>query len=144
LTRNNEHQAQKAGIYAKMAELDMRQRTYGNAVDNLQQAIRLDPSNPDYYMLLGDAYTAQEAFTDAREQYEMAIQKGKDDAVAWKANLFSAIKNVQKKYRTLDSEQLSRKMTEAEKQQLCRDIEAGKLKGVRDISIDLLQIAICR
>ena len=144
LTQKNEHLAQKAGIYAKMAELDIRQKTYGNAVDNVQQAIRLDPSNPSFYMLLGDAYSAQEAFTSAKEQYERAIQKGKDDAEAWKAKTFAAIKYAQKKYHTADSELLAGKMSAAEKQELCSIIENGKSKGVKDINIDLLQISVCR
>lgn len=49
LTGKNQNVAQRAGIYAKMAEVDMRQDGFDAALQNIDQAISMYPDNSHFY-----------------------------------------------------------------------------------------------
>ena len=65
LTQKNRNTAERAAIYAKMGEIDLKQNMYADALNNVEQAISLDANNTSFYMLRGDIKAAQKNFTDA-------------------------------------------------------------------------------
>jgi tetratricopeptide (TPR) repeat protein len=144
LTQKNKNTKDRATIYAKIAEIDLKQNMYTDASNNIEQAISLDANNTSFYMLRGDIKAAQKNFTGANADYDLAISKGKDDAEVWKAKTVTSIKAIQDKYNTSDAQQLTGKMSASEKQTLCSDISKAQAKGVNDINIDLLKVSICK
>lgn len=144
LTQKNQNVKDRATIYAKMAEIDLKQNMYTDAINNIEQAITLDSDNNDFYMLRGDIKSAQGDFTAAIADYDLAIAKGKDDAEAWKAKSVTYIKSYQKKYNTTDAKQLASKISAADKSVLCGEITKAKAKGVKDINMDLLELSLCK
>src|SRR6476659_7804407 len=107
LTSKNQNVKERATIYAKIAEIDLKQNMYNDASNNIEQAISLDANNTSFYMLRGDIKAAQKNFTGANADYDMAISKGKDDAEVWKAKTVTSIKAIQDKYNTSDAQQLN-------------------------------------
>lgn len=144
LTQKNRNTAERATIFAKIAEVDLKQNMYADASNNIEQAISLDANNTSLYMLRGDIKAAQKDFTGAIADYDTAISKGKDDAEVWKAKTVISIKSFQEKYKAPDAQQLATKMSTADKQTLCSDIQNAKNKGVKDMNIDLLQVSLCK
>jgi len=106
--------------------------------------MNLDPNNLDLYVLQGDIYTASGNFSSAADSYNMAISKGKNDAAVWTAKVESIIKMNQAKYGTSDANSLAAKMNAGEKKNLCEAIKTGAAQGMKSMSIDLTQVAICK
>jgi tetratricopeptide (TPR) repeat protein len=144
LTKKNKNVKDVATIYAKMADIDLKQQMYSDALTNVDSAISIDPTNTAFYMLRGDINTRQNAFDDALKDYDKAIAAGKDDAVVWQAKMATSIKSYQAKYNTSDINQLGKKMSSADKNTLCSNIQKATAKGVKDVNIDLLQVTICK
>ncbi|MBS1933908.1 MAG: tetratricopeptide repeat protein [Bacteroidetes bacterium] len=144
LTQKNQNITERATIYAKMAEVDMKQQMYSSALQNIQAAISMDNSNLDFYMQRGDINAASGNLSEALSNYEEAIAKGKNDAEAWKSKTITLIKVYQKKYNTDNVDVLAKKLSSTEKQNLCNSIQTGQDKGMRDINIDLAQSSICK
>ncbi len=144
LTEKNRNVQQRATIFAKMAEADTRQQLYDAALQNIQQAISIDNTNLDFYMQRGDINTAAGNLSAALGNYEEAIAKGKGDAVAWKAKTAAMTKLYQQKYGTNDAGVLGKKISNADRQALCTCIRESQNKGVKDMTIDLLQASVCK
>ncbi len=144
LTEKNRNTAQRAKIYAKIAALDSRQQQYSDAQNNIRQAISLDPNDAELYILQGDIFTASRNFSSALESYDMAISKGKNDGIVWKAKTESIIKMEQAKYGTNNANTLAAKMSSSEKQNLCDAIRNGLSHGMKDINIEMTQSVICK
>lgn len=144
LTQKNQNVAQRATIYAKMAEIDTRNRMYNEALSNIQQAINLDNGNLDFYMQRGDINTAAGNYSEAMRNYDEAITKGKTDVSPWKSKVATLIKMNQQKYNTNSADMLAKKMSGSEKQTLCNSIREAQAKGMKDMTIDLTQSAICK
>jgi len=111
-----------------MAEIDLKAKMYNDALNNINAAIALDATNTEFYMFRGDINESQENFSDAVNDYELAISKGKDDAEAWKARTGAIIKSYQKKYSTIKTDELASRMSAAEKQSLCSEIRKSRSK----------------
>jgi tetratricopeptide (TPR) repeat protein len=144
LTEKNRNITERATIYAKMAALDSRQQQYADAQNNIRQAISLDPNNLDLYILQGDIFTSSGNFSSAMESYNLAISKGKNDGAAWNAKVESIIKMNQAKYKTNDANTLAAKMNASEKQNLCDAIKSGLARGMKNMNIEMTQLAICK
>jgi predicted Zn-dependent protease len=127
-----------------MASIDMNQKMYADASNNLDAAISLDPTNPNFYMLRGDMNSQQNQFNDAAANYDKAISMGKDDAEVWQAKTATLIKGAQQKYGTDNTNTLAKKMSPADKATLCSEIQKAQAKGVKDVNIDLLHVSICK
>ncbi len=144
LTQKNRNVSERATIFAKMAALDSRMQQYADAGNNINQAIALDPNNLDLYVLQGDIAAASGNYNNAIDSYNLAISKGKNDGVAWKGKVEAMIKMNQAKYNTSDAGTLARKMSASEKAALCENITTGQRQGLKDMNIDLLQVALCK
>ena len=144
LTDKNRNTAQRATLYSKMAEVDTRQQQYDQALQDMQQAIAIDNTNLKFYMQLGDIQVAAGNYPAAIGNYQDAIDKGKNDAEAWKAKTTTLIKMYQGKYKTSDAGVLARKISATDRQTLCSSINSSKQAGLQDMGIDLVQASICK
>ncbi|MFT4154689.1 tetratricopeptide repeat protein [Parafilimonas sp.] len=145
MTTKNRNVKDRATIYAKIAELDLKQNMYSDAANNVEAAIRTDNTNPDFYILKGDVYAAQSMYTDAISAYNQAITYSGNSARVWQAKVEAETKMMQKKYGTgSNTSDLAAKISAADRQTLCSDIAQAKNYGVNMQSIDLLQLAICK
>jgi len=145
LTEKNKNTAQRATIYAKIAALESREQNWTDATTNIHQAISLDPNNGDFYILQGDISASSGNYPAALESYNQAISiMGNGSAPAWKAKVEAMIKMNKGKYGTNDANTLAAKMNETEKQNLCTAIKSGKAQGMKNMNIDLTQVAICK
>jgi len=144
LTQKNRNTAQRATIYAKMAEIDTRQQMYNEALNNIQQAINTDNSNTAFYIQRGDINMAAGNTQAAIGNYEEAIAKDDNNTTAWRAKTTATIKLYQKKYGTNDAGALGKKISSADRQTLCSSIRGAQQKGVKDAAIDLVQLSVCK
>jgi len=144
LTAKNRNTAQRATIYAKMAEAETRQQQYSDALQHIGEAINTDNTNLSFYMQRGDINVAAGNLSTAISNYDEAISKGKDDPEAWKARTATLIRLYQKKYGTEDAATLKKKISASDKQTLCNSIQTAQSKGLRDVQIDLVQATVCR
>ena len=144
LTSKNQNVNERATIYAKMASIDLKQKMYDDAMNNITTAISLNNKNPDLYIVQGDIYTGQGNYSSATDSYNLALSNGGNTAAVWKAKISSEIKSFQKKYSTADAQQLANKMSASDKTLLCGDITTAKSNGTKDINMDLLQVAVCK
>jgi tetratricopeptide (TPR) repeat protein len=144
LTAKNEHVKDRATIYAKIAEAEMKQGAYDQALQHIDQAASLDNTNLNFYMQKGDIHAAAGNLSAAVADYDRAIASGKDDAEAWKAKTTTIIKELQQKYGTDNAGVLNRKISGSDRQSLCRTIQTAQGKGMKDINIDLLQTNVCK
>jgi len=144
LTAKNQNVAQRATIYAKVAEAETRQQLYQDALQHIQQAISMDNNNLSFYMQRGDINAAAGNYTTAIANYDEAIAKGKDDGEAWKAKTAAILKHYQQKYGTDNADVLGRKINSADRKTLCSCIQTGQSRGMHDMAIDLIQTSVCK
>lgn len=145
MTTKNRNVKDRATIYAKIAELDLKQNMYSDAMNNVDAAIQTDNTNADFYILKGDVYAAQSMYSDAITAYNQAVTYGGNSAKVWQAKVEAEVKMMQKKYNTgSNTSDLAAKISAADKQMLCTDISQAKNYGVHVQNIDLLQLAICK
>ncbi|HTI07939.1 MAG TPA: hypothetical protein VL832_05265 [Puia sp.] len=144
LTGKNRNVPQRATIYAKIAETEMKQQLYTDALQHIGQAIFMDNSNLNFYVQRGDINVAAGNLSTAIGNYDEAIAKGKSDADTWKARTITLIKLYQKKYGTDNADLLRKKIDNTDRQALCNSIRASQEAGMKDINIDLVQASICR
>ncbi len=144
LTEKNHNTAERATLYAKMAAMDSRQQQYSDGLNNIRQAISLDSGNPDLYILQGDIYSSSGDYHSAIRSYDQAISKGNSNGAAYKGKVEALIKMNQAKYASSNAGTLASKMTSSEKKMLCDAIKSGQAQGMKDMNIDLTQVAICK
>lgn len=144
ITQKNQNTKERATIYAKMAEIDMKQAMYTDAMNNVATAIATDNANPDFYILQGDIYGAQGDYAKALAAYDLATTNA-GGATAWQAKVEAETRMFQKKYAVgNNAADLAGKLSTADRQALCEDISGAKSNGVKVQSIDLLQVSICK
>jgi tetratricopeptide (TPR) repeat protein len=144
LTGKNRNIAQRATIYAKIAEAEMKQQMYSDALQHIGDAINMDNTNLNFYVQRGDINVAAGNLSAAIANYDEAIAKGKDDAEAWKARTATLVKLYEQKYGTDNAGTLKKKMSASDKETLCNSIQTAQARGLKDIQIDLMQATICR
>jgi len=145
MTAKNRNVKERATIYGKIAELDLRENMYSDAMNNAETAISLDSTNPDFYVLKGDVYAAQKDYTNALAAYDQAATVGGNTTKSWQAKIEAETKMYQNKYNTgTDAATLGKKMSASEKQVLCGDITKAQQIGLKNQTIDLLQLALCK
>lgn len=144
LTAKNRNIPQRATIYAKIAEAEMKQQAYADALQHIDQAISMDNSNLSFYMQRGDINVAAGNLSTAIGNYDEAIAKGKNDAEAWKARTTTLINMYQRKYGTDNAGVLGKKISNTDRSTLCNSIRSSQEAGMKDINIDLLQTSICK
>lgn len=145
LTTKNRNTKERATIYGKIAQINLQQNMYSDAMNSIETAITTDNTNPDFYILKGDIYAAQGMYSDATTAYNQAVTYGGNSAKVWQAKVEAQTKAMQKKYATgSNAADLANKLSAGDRQLLCDDISKAKSYGVKNQTIDLLQVSICK
>lgn len=83
---------QTAPSFAVVAQAELRKLNFTNALANVEQAIKLDPTNADFHNIKGDIFMSQLQIQAAREAYEKAQEYGsRSPAAARSSGLCAAI-----------------------------------------------------
>lgn len=136
--------SQRAAFYAKMADTEMRQQLYADALQHIDQAILMDNANRQFYMQRGDINVAAGHLSAAVKNYDEAIAKGKNDAEAWKVRTTTLLRLFQQQYGVDNAVLLEKKISERERQALCNSIRASQEVGVHDEVIQQAQVVLCK
>ena len=143
LTAKNKNVKSRATIFARLAQLNFQLGMLAEADSNLQKAIELNPQNPDFYIQQGDMQLKNGHYDDAFTAYDKVIELGKTDLEIYQIRTEARLKQVQEKYKSTDIKELSRKMTQQEKQRLCKEIAKAVDLGLRNLQLELLSSTIC-
>lgn len=144
LTENNQNTAQRASNYALMAALYERQlKQKDSAVYYLDKAKQLDPSNVNFLIQEGDMYVASGDYQQAYAAYDKAIQMKPEAKEIYIARGEARLIEMSKKYGTDQAQALRKKMTKAETQALCADLNKAMSMGWNDMNKELFIALVC-
>ena len=144
LTEKNENVAERATIYAKVANLNYRAGNRGKAESYLEQAMLLDPGNPNYHVQRGDWFVNDGDYERGFESYDRAASMGLRDADLYALRAEARIRMVQRKYGTENVQELRSRMTESDRNLVCTDLREALDLGLRDMQLDMFSALVCR
>lgn len=144
LTEKNKNIKERATIYAKIAELDWQQQMYPDAYNNLATAIKLDPTNADFFLQRGDMFLKEKKYDDAFSDYDMAVSMGKADKTVYQTRANARIQMAIDKYHTSNASELNKKLSSQEKQNICTEIKKAQDLGLRDFNMDMFSATVCQ
>ncbi len=144
LTEMNQNTAERAILYAKVADLNYRSGKTTEAEQYIAKALELDPSNPDFLVQQGDWAAHQGDYDRAFEYYDQAVAGGRTDADMYGIRADTRIKAVQDKYGTDNVQELRAQMTTDEKSKVCADSKQALDLGLRDMQMDMFVALVCR
>lgn len=143
LTTKNKNVKARATIFARLAQVNFQLGMQAEADSNLQNAMQLDPQNPDFYIQQGDMLLKNQHYDDAFKAYDKVVELGKTDLEIYQIRTEARLKQVHDKYKTSDTKELSHKMTQQEKRKLCNEIAKAVELGLRNLQLELLSSTIC-
>ena len=80
----------------------LRERRLDNAVDFLEQAVSLDPSNSEAHFALGGAYSRKDQLINAAEEWRITLELDPDNKIAQYA-LMLALQQIELRERVIDA-----------------------------------------
>ncbi|MEJ2504332.1 MAG: hypothetical protein P8177_13630 [Gemmatimonadota bacterium] len=147
LTEMNENVAERATIYAKVADLNYQAGKVAEAEEYLANATALDPGNPAYAIMRGD-WAARAGDTDAAfAAYDQALEmsgSGEERAEVYEIRAQARLTMVQEKYGTTNAQELRRQMTPTETEQVCSELTRALEAGMQDMQLDMFSALVCR
>jgi tetratricopeptide (TPR) repeat protein len=145
LTEKNQDSKTRASNYALMSLLHWRQLGNKDSASYfLEKALTLDPSNPKFIVQKGDMLVDEKNYNDAFIQYDKAIAMGKADAEMYQIRSYARIKMVQEKYKTTNAQELRKKMSAQEKDQVCTELKKAQSLGMKDMQLDMFASLVCK
>ena len=143
LTKKNKNTKARATMFAQLAHLNFQLDKLAEADTNLTRAMELDPGNPAFYIQKGDMMMRINNYEHAFIAYDQVLDLGKNDLEIYQIRTEARLKQMQQKYVTNDSKELSARMTKEEKNTLCADMKKALDLGLRNLQLDLLSGMIC-
>jgi tetratricopeptide (TPR) repeat protein len=145
LTEKNQDTKARASNYALMSLLHWRQLGNKDSANYfLEKAITLDPANPNFIVQKGDMLVDEKNYTDAFAQYDKAIEMGKADAEMYQIRSYTRIKMMQEKYKTTNTQELRKKMSVKEKDQVCTELKKAQSLSLKDMQLDMFASLVCK
>jgi tetratricopeptide (TPR) repeat protein len=144
LTEKNENVAERATIYAKVADLNYRAGKPAEAQQYLAKAEELDPGNTDFLIQRGDWAAFSGDYDAAFVAYDEAVAKGRTDARMYEIRSQARIKQMENKYGTNNVQELRSKMTPEETQLVCAETTKAAELGLKDMKMDMLTALVCK
>ena len=144
LTDMNQNTAERASNYALMAALYDRQ--LGNsdsAMHYMDKAIAMDPTNTNFVIEKGDMFVRSQQYDAAFEQYDKAVEMGRSDVEMYEIRANARLKMLESKYQTTKAKELKTKMTPAEKELVCSDLQQALDMGLKDMNKDMFAALVC-
>lgn len=144
LTEKNRNVTERATLYAKVADMHYQAGKIPEGDSNLAKAMELDPNNPLFQIQRGDRYTKQGKYDQAFEYYDKAVAMGKSDVEMYQIRTEARLKMVQDKYGTTNAQELRSRMTAAEKEQVCSELNKALQLGLKDMKLDMFSALVCK
>ena len=145
LTEMNQNTSERAQNYALMAALYDRQlHESDSAMMYMDQAITLNPENPDFYVQKGDMYAAAGHYNEAGAQYDAAMSHGLNELDGYIIKSETGLQAMEKKYGTTKAQELRDKMTADEKSRVCADLNKALELGWKDMNKDMFAALVCK
>ena len=144
LTEKNQNVAERATLYAKVADMYFKAGMTAEADQYMARAIELDPTNPDFAIIQGDWAASTGDYDAAQASYDQAIVKGMSEAEASQIKAEASLKQVQDKYGTTNTQELRAQMTPAETEQVCGDVTKALTLGWKNPQMDMFTALVCQ
>jgi len=144
LTEKNQDTKARAANYALLSVFYQQLNKKDSAVFYLDKAIQLDPANTNFYIQKGDMLVDNKNYDNAFLQYDIAVEKGRNDMGMYVIRANSRMKMVQEKYKTANTQELRSKMNVTEKEQVCAELNKALSLGLRNIQYDMLSSMFCK
>lgn len=144
LTENNQNTAERATLYAKIADMYAKAGKPTEANNYLSHAVELDPGNPFYQVLRGDWAVRSGDYTAAFAAYDQAEAMGKTDTEMYQIRTEATVKMVQEKYGTTNAQELRREMSSDDTDLVCKEIKKAVGAGYQNIQVDMFSALVCQ
>lgn len=144
LTEKNQNVAERATIYAKLADLNQRSGRTAVAEDFLARALQLDPSNTDFTIMHGDWAARAGDYDAAFDAYDRAIVLGRTDMEMYRIRTEARVKQMEEKYGTVNAQELRAKMNPTDTGLVCMELTKALDKGLRDMKLDMFSALVCQ
>ena len=144
LTEKNENVAERATIYAKVADLNSKAGKTAEAEEYLAKAMELDPSNADFYVMKGDWGVRAGDYDAAFAAYDQAVAMGHTGAAMYEIRAEARLKQVQDTYGTTNTQELRARMTPDETRQVCAEITRALELGLKNMQLDMFAALVCK
>ncbi len=144
LTEKNENVAERATIYAKVADLNYRAGRTADAERYLARASELDPGNPDFLIQRGDWAALGGDYDSAFVEYDRAVAAGKADSEMYRIRANARIRQMQGKYGTDNVQELRSRMTPDDRDLVCAETGKALALGLKDMQMDMFSALVCR
>jgi tetratricopeptide (TPR) repeat protein len=144
LTEKNQNTAERAAVYAKVANLEYRAGNAGIANENLSKAMQLDPNNGDFDLQQADYAMVGGDYDGAMASLDKAVALGKADVDTYAMKSDVGLKRMQSKYGTDNAQQLRAKMTPQETAAVCGDLQKALGMGLMDMQKDMFAALVCK
>lgn len=144
LTEANQNISERATLYAKVANMNYRAGKSAEAQQYIEQAMQLDPDNPDPYIVRGDWAANDGDYEAAFADYDRAVAMGRAGVGMYATRSDTRIKMMQEKYGTENAQELRGQMTPEETNLVCSDTKKALELGLRDMQMDMFAALVCR
>ncbi len=145
LTEKNQNIKERASNYALMAAYYDRQfNDRDTALLYLDKAMEMDPSNSSFWIQKGDMFVATNEFDAAFQAYDQAVAMGRTDLDMYIIRSNTGLKMLEHKYGTTNAKELRGKMTEADKNRVCPDLQKAIDLGWNQMDKDMFAALVCK
>ncbi len=144
LTEMNQNVAERATLYAYMADRYHKAGKAAEAEQYMSTALELDPANPDFHVIQGDWAAREGDYDTAFQHYDRAGELGRDPAEMYRIRSTASIRMVEEKYGTEKAQELRQQMTPEETEFVCSEITQALESGMKDMQMDLFAALVCR
>jgi tetratricopeptide (TPR) repeat protein len=144
LTEKNQNVAERATIYAKVADLNYKAGKPAEAEQYLAKAMELDPGNPNFAIQRGDWAAWDGNYDAAFVEYDKAVAAGKADVEMYQIRSNARIRQMESKYGTNNVQELRGKMTPEETRLVCSETTKAIELGLKDMKMDMFAALVCR
>ncbi len=144
LTEKNQNVAERATLYAYMADRYQRAGKAVEAEQYMSTALELDPANPDFHVIQGDWAARGGDYDAAFQHYDRAGELGRDPMEMYRIRSTASLKMVQEKYGTEKAQELRQQMTPEETEFVCSELGRALDAGMKDMQMDLFAALVCR
>jgi tetratricopeptide (TPR) repeat protein len=144
LTENNQNVAERATLYAYMADRYHKAGKTVEAEQYMTTALELDPANPDFHVIQGDWAAREGDYDGAFQHYDRAGELGRDPMEMHRIRSTASLRMVQEKYGTEKAQELRQQMTPEETEFVCSELTRALEAGMQDMQMDLFAALVCR
>ncbi len=144
LTEKNRNVAERATIYAKVADMYSRSGRAAEAEMYLGRAMELDPSNTDFTIMQGDWAVREGDYDAAFAAYDRAVVQGRADVEMYRIRTAARLKQMEEKYGTTNAQELRSAMNPTDTGLVCMELTRALEKGLRDMQLDMFSALVCQ